>query len=150
MKSILLVMATLFIAIPVTIAQKQDPKSKQPTGLTNEQLSAYYNDLARKRTQTGGILALSGGIAAGIGVLLVRDGINSETDAWVSTGELIGAFLFVGGTACTVTGGFMIIYGSTLRRKARLALVNEPVQTFRLGAPARIPSIGIQITLGSK
>lgn len=122
MKSILLIMAILFIAIPATMAQKNDSKSKKTTGLTNEQLSDYYNNLARKRTKTGGILALSGGVATGIGALLVRNSYNSVTEDWFSVGEVIGAFLFVSGTACTVTGGFMIIYGSTLKEKGKIGI----------------------------
>jgi hypothetical protein len=145
-----LLLLVLICGSSIMAQQKSSKSRKEHTGHTQEELSTYYSNLAKKRTRTGGILMVSGGVAAGIGTIVLIHSLNSERTDLLTDGDVIGALLFAGGTACTITGGFMVIYGSVLRRKARLAVVNEPVAAYRIGAPTRMPSLGLQISLGSK
>lgn len=153
MKPFLLLISILFCVVFASMAQKTDRKtSKMPTGLTKEEYAAYYKQLGRKKTKTGAILAGSGLVSAGIGAILIADYNNNDDiiAAFFPVEVLMGIILLGGGGGCLIEGSALMISGGVNKRKARLILSNEPVQTYRLGTPTRIPSIGIQINLGSK
>ncbi|ULQ50626.1 hypothetical protein [Flavihumibacter fluvii] len=144
MKLVLYIIANLAIAIPAVKAQQKAPLPSQ----TNEELAQYYRDLGHRRTNTGGLLAVGGGVAAIIGIVLYENSLSDDTVEGAVNNFLGGYFLMSAGSAATIVGITLIIRGAAYQKQARMVLESQPVHAYRLGAPTHMPAIGVRVNLG--